>query len=194
MQTRSERPFWRSRWWMPLFSLALGAVMLVAFAIGDDVEQGVISFGVMAAVAALFLFGGRSETLRGIGGPGRDERWAAIDMRASVFAGLVLICAIIGAWLWEVAHGDDGEPLHAARSARRGRLHRRRSPSCAGARSYFAKSVARDSRITVTLIWPGYSSSCSISRAISCESSTAPSSSSALGWTITRISRPACIA
>ena len=33
--------------------------------------------------------------------------------------------------------------------------------------------------MTVTLIWPGYSSSCSISRAISCESRTAPSSSSA---------------
>ena len=35
--------------------------------------------------------------------------------------------------------------------------------------------------MTVTLIWPGYSSSCSISRAISWESSTAPSSSSAPG-------------
>ena len=31
--------------------------------------------------------------------------------------------------------------------------------------------VARLSRMTVTLIWPGYSSSSSISRAISCESS-----------------------
>ena len=61
-------------------------------------------------------------------------------------------------------------------------------------RSHRAKSVALDSRMTVTLIWPGYSSSCSISRAISCESRTAPSSSSVLGWTMTRISRPACIA
>jgi drug/metabolite transporter (DMT)-like permease len=106
----TRRPFWRSRWWMPLFSLALGAAMFTAFAIGDDVRQGVFSFGVMAALAALFFFGGRSETLRGIGGPGRDERWASIDMRASVFAGLVLITAVIGAWLWEVANGDGGEP------------------------------------------------------------------------------------
>ena len=62
---------------------------------------------------------------------------------------------------------------------------------CGGHRAY---SVARDSRITVTLIWPGYSSSFSISRAISCESTVAASSSIALGATITRISRPACIA
>ncbi len=111
MQTATrDKPFWRSRWWMPLFSLALGAAMFAAFAIGDETGQGVFSFGVMAAVAALFFFGGRSETLRGIGGPGRDERWAAIDTRASLFAGIVVIAAIIVAWLWAVAHGDDGSP------------------------------------------------------------------------------------
>src|SRR5919204_1027340 len=54
-----------------------------------------------------------------------------------------------------------------------------------------ATSTARLSRITVTLIWPGYSSWSSISRAISCESSTAWSSSTSFGLTITRISRPA---
>jgi hypothetical protein len=112
MQTATrDKPFWRSRWWMPGFSLALGAAIFAAFAIGGNAGQGVLSFGVMAAVAALFLlFGGRSETLRGLGGPGRDERWAAIDLRASAFAGLVVIAAIIGAWLWEIASGDDGSP------------------------------------------------------------------------------------
>ena len=35
---RRQRPFWRSRWWMPLFALALGAAMFAAFAIGDDVR------------------------------------------------------------------------------------------------------------------------------------------------------------
>jgi hypothetical protein len=105
-----DKPLWRSRWWMPLSSLALGAAMFGAFAIGGDTGQGALSFGVMAAVAALFWFGGRSETLRGLGGPGRDERWAAIDLRASAIAGVVVITAIIGAWLWEVANGDDGSP------------------------------------------------------------------------------------
>ena len=113
MQTATamrDKPFWRSRWWMPAFSLTLGAVMLGAFAIGGDAGEGVFAFGVMAALAALFYFGGRSETLSGLGGPGRDERWEAIDLRASAFAGLVAISAIIAAWLWEIAHGEDGSP------------------------------------------------------------------------------------
>jgi hypothetical protein len=111
MQTgMRDKPFWRSRWWMPLFSLALGAAMFAAFAIGGEAGQGALSFGVMAALAALFFFGGRSETLSGLGGPGRDERWAAIDVHASALAGMVVIAVIIGAWLWEVANGDDGTP------------------------------------------------------------------------------------
>ena len=114
MQTATRsKPFWRSRWWMPLFSLALGAAMFVAFAIGGDLGGGVFSFGVMAALAALFFFGGRSETLRGLGGPGRDERWAAIDLRASMFAGMVVLAVIIGAFMWEIANGDDGSPYSA---------------------------------------------------------------------------------
>ena len=111
MQTHTrDRPFWRSRWWMPLFSLGLGVLLFTAFAIGGDTGDGVFSFGVMAALAALFFFGGRSETLRGLGGPGRDERWASIDLRASAFAGLVAITAIIGGFLWEIANGEDGSP------------------------------------------------------------------------------------
>ena len=59
---------------------------------------------------------------------------------------------------------------------------------------YFATSMARLSRITITFTWPGYSSWSSISRAISCERRTAPSSSTSDGSTMTRISRPACSA
>ena len=105
MQTRE---FWRSRWWMPAFCLFLGALMFGAFAIGGDVVQGVFSFLVMAALGALFAFGRRSETLQGIGGPGRDERWAMIDLRATALAGSVTIVFVIGAWLVEVARGNDG--------------------------------------------------------------------------------------
>jgi hypothetical protein len=54
-----------------------------------------------------------------------------------------------------------------------------------------ANSTARLSRMTVTLIWPGYSSWSSISLAISCESRMAASSSMSVGFTITRTSRPA---
>ena len=62
----------------------------------------------MAALGALFLFGRRSETLQGLGGPGRDERWAMIDLRATALAGAVTIAFVIGAWLYEVARGEDG--------------------------------------------------------------------------------------
>jgi hypothetical protein len=108
MQTRD---FTRSRWWMPAFALALGALMFAAFAIGGDVTQGAISFAIMAGAGALFLFGRRGETLRGIGGPERDERWEAIDLRAVAYTGMVLIACILGAWLYEVARGEDGDPF-----------------------------------------------------------------------------------
>ncbi len=105
MQTRD---FTRSRWWMPAFCLFLGAVMFGAFAIGDNIGQGAVSFGIMAALGAVFAFGRRSETLQGIGGPGRDERWAMIDLRATALAGTATALFVIGAWLYQVARGEDG--------------------------------------------------------------------------------------
>jgi hypothetical protein len=109
----SNRPFYRSRWWMPAFSVFLGLLMLGAFLIGDEPEEGFISLGIMVALGALFFFGGRSETLRGLGGPGRDERWAQIDVHATALAGSVVIAVIIGAFLVEVASGRDGAPYAA---------------------------------------------------------------------------------
>ena len=88
-----------------------GFIWIAAFAIGGDTAGGVQSFGVMAVVAAVFAFGAsRSETIGGLGGPGRDERWAAIDLRATAITGSVLITVVIGAFLYEVANGRDGEP------------------------------------------------------------------------------------
>jgi hypothetical protein len=101
----------RKRWFLPAFSLFLGVLLLVAFAIGGDVGDGAISFGVMALLAAVFAFGAsRSETIGGLGGPGRDERWAMIDLTATALAGIVLIVAVIGGFLYEVANGRDGSP------------------------------------------------------------------------------------
>jgi len=106
----ASKPFYRSRGWLPAFSVVLGLLMLGAFWIGGDVGSGFAALGVMVAVGALFLFGGRSETLRGLGGPGRDEHWAMIDIHATALAGMVLIAAIIGAFLVEIASGGDGSP------------------------------------------------------------------------------------
>ena len=95
---------------MPGFSLALGAIVFAAFAIGGDATSGAKSFAVFVALAALFALATRSDTLQGLGGPRRDERWAMIDLRASALAGLAVTLIILGAWLWEIAHGRDGSP------------------------------------------------------------------------------------
>ena len=52
-----------------------------------------ISFAIMAAFGTLLPFGGRSETVRGMRGDDRDERWAMNDLRAMALAGL-----LIGRW------------------------------------------------------------------------------------------------
>ena len=102
---------YRTRWFLPAFALFLGVVIFGAYAIGDQAGLGAGAFGVMALMAAIFWFGARrSETLSGLGGPGRDERWERIDMHATALAGIVIITAIIVAWLVEVAQGDDGSP------------------------------------------------------------------------------------
>ncbi|MEX2237754.1 MAG: hypothetical protein WEB00_09495 [Dehalococcoidia bacterium] len=95
---------------MPLFSVGLGAVMAAAFWIGGSLESGLEALAVMAAVGAVFFFGWRNETIAGLGGPGRDERWAMIDSRASGLAGLFLLALIAGLWLVEIAQGEDASP------------------------------------------------------------------------------------
>ena len=110
MQMAARKPLHRSRWYMPAFSVFLGLLMFGAFALGDDVGSGLAALGVMVAVAAGILVFGRSDTVRGLSGPGRDERWAKIDITATAITGSVLVAVIIGAFLVEVARGEDGEP------------------------------------------------------------------------------------
>jgi uncharacterized transporter YbjL len=43
-------------------------------------------------------------------GVGRDERFARIDLQATAVAGLVLIVALIVAWLVATARGQSGSP------------------------------------------------------------------------------------
>jgi drug/metabolite transporter (DMT)-like permease len=110
MQTAANRPYYRSRWWMPAFAVFLGLLMLAAFAIGDNLGDGLMSFGVMVAVALGIVVFRRNETVSGLSGPGRDERWERIDIHATALTGMVLIAVIIGAFLVEVARGEDGQP------------------------------------------------------------------------------------
>ena len=100
----------RSRWFLPLFALALGVVCLVAFWIGGNRGDGLRALAVMVAVGVLFLVGGRSETIRGLRGDGRDERFERIDLVAGAFAGHLLITLVVAMCVWEWAHGRNGEP------------------------------------------------------------------------------------
>lgn len=99
-----------SRWFMPLFSVALGAIMLAAFCIGGHVTDGLVALGVMTAMGLVFLVGGRSETIRGLRGDGRDERFAMIDLKATAAAGFAVILAVIIGFLVEVSQGHSGSP------------------------------------------------------------------------------------
>jgi hypothetical protein len=74
MRTATSKPIYRSRWYMPAFSVFLGLLMLGAFAIGDNVGDGLFALGVMVLLAVGILVFGRNETVRGLNGPGRDER------------------------------------------------------------------------------------------------------------------------
>jgi len=103
-------PRTRSKWFQPLFAVALGLVMLAARSIGGHPVGGLESLGIMLAFGAVLLFGGRSETIRGLRGDGRDERFRQIDITATAFAGVVVIVAIIVAFVIELARGHSGAP------------------------------------------------------------------------------------
>jgi len=89
----------RSKWFLPLFCLALGVVVFVASWLGGQLRAGVVSLAIMAGFGlVLLLLTGHSETLRGLT-TNRDERFVQIDLKATALAGLALIIAVIVAWL-----------------------------------------------------------------------------------------------
>ena len=100
----------RSNWFLPSFSVALGLVFFAAQWIGGDLRSGLESLAVLAGFGALVLLGGRSETIRGLRGDGRDERFKQIDIHATALAGMAVITAIIVAFVVEVARGHSGMP------------------------------------------------------------------------------------
>jgi hypothetical protein len=100
----------KTKWFLPGFAVGLGLAVLAAYWIGGDLSSGLTSLGIMVAFGALILLGGRSETVRGLRGDGRDERFRQIDIHATAVAGMVVITAIIAAFLVEVARGHDGSP------------------------------------------------------------------------------------
>ena len=100
----------KSKWFVPLFAVVLGMVVFAAQWIGGDPGSGLESLAIMTAFGALIRLGGRSETIRGLRGDGRDERFRQIDIHATALAGLTVIVAIIVAFVIELARGHNGSP------------------------------------------------------------------------------------
>ena len=100
----------KSKWFVPAFCVVLGVIVFVAQWIGGDPRSGLVSFAILAVFGVLILLGGRSETVRGLRGDGRDERFRQIDIHATALAGLAVIFAVIVAFIVELARGHDGNP------------------------------------------------------------------------------------
>jgi hypothetical protein len=100
----------RSRWTLPLFCLILGGAFLAAQWAGGDLGDGLVSLAIMSAVGLLFLVGGRWDAIRQLRADTQDERGAQIDLKATAFAGMVVITVVIAGFLVEMARGEDGSP------------------------------------------------------------------------------------
>ena len=96
----------RSKWFLPLQAVALGIVVFAAQSVAGDPVSGLESLGIMTAFGALILFGGRSETIRGLRGDGRDERFRRIDLHATAASGLAIGLAVVIGSLVEFAQGN----------------------------------------------------------------------------------------
>ena len=100
----------RTKWFVPSLAVALGLVVFAAQWVGGDPGSGLVSLAIMAGFGLLILLGGHSETIRGLRGDGRDERFRTIDIHATALAGLAVIIAIIVAFVIELAEGHSGNP------------------------------------------------------------------------------------
>jgi hypothetical protein len=100
----------KTKWFLPAFCVVLGIVVLTAQWIGGNRNGGLVSLALLSGFGLVILVSGRSETVRGLRGDGRDERFRTIDIHATALAGTVLILVLTGAWLVELARGQDGTP------------------------------------------------------------------------------------
>ena len=100
----------RSRWFLLVFCVCIGGFVVLASWLGGQLAAGLVAFAVLGGFGLLISLASGSETVRGLRGDGRDERFALIDLRATAVTGQVLIVAVIVGWLVEIARGHSGNP------------------------------------------------------------------------------------
>ncbi len=105
---RRRRPV--AFWATPATSVALGLAMGAASWAGGDRGFAVFAVALMAALAiVLVVAASHSETVERLLDR-RDERITGLDRDATLFAGAVLIVAVLGGFIGELAAGGDGQP------------------------------------------------------------------------------------
>ncbi len=106
---RRRRP---PAFWVTLAtSVGLGIAMGAAAWAGGDRVLAVFALALMTTMTVvLVVASGRSETVAGILDR-RDERINSLDRDATLFAGLVLIVAVLAGFIYEIATGGDGRPF-----------------------------------------------------------------------------------
>ncbi|HEY9375638.1 MAG TPA: hypothetical protein VIQ02_00905 [Jiangellaceae bacterium] len=98
------------RWAAPAVGLTIGIAYLIAAWISGNPVLGLEMFAIMLLfTGGMVLAAKRSETVKGLL-DGRDERITSIDLKATAFAGAVVLITIIGAFVVEIARGQDGLP------------------------------------------------------------------------------------
>ncbi len=98
------------RWAVPAVGLTIGVAYLIAAWVSGDAVLGLEMFAIMLLfTGGTVLAARRSETVKGLL-DGRDERITSIDLKATAFAGGVVLITIIGAFVVEIARGQDGMP------------------------------------------------------------------------------------
>jgi len=102
----------RSRWLVALLPAALGAVILVASAMGGHILSGVVCLTVLSAVGALTPVAARFDASRR-GHDDEDEREAVINTRAMSITGALLVIAITGCAVFTLARGESTSPYTA---------------------------------------------------------------------------------
>jgi uncharacterized membrane protein len=99
------------RWAVPLVGLTIGIAYLITAWVSGNPVLGLEMFAIMLLfTGGMVLAARRSETVKGLL-DGRDERITSIDLKATAFAGAVVFVTIIGAFVVELARGEDGLPF-----------------------------------------------------------------------------------
>jgi|RhiMethySRZTD1v2_1073278.scaffolds.fasta_scaffold412795_2 hypothetical protein len=110
MPTNDTKQRSAQQWVVPGVAIAGGIAYLIAGIVGDDLGFGIFGLVVMVTVTVVVVaMRGRSETLKGLLDR-RDERIVQLDLKATAFAGNVLIGAVLIAFVVEIARGQDGSP------------------------------------------------------------------------------------